>query len=172
MQTLLSDGSHGISLGSRSPVRKEIKPELLSKPAEVGWCRNPLLSILVRADFKCEYCGLDFLASFNECFNVQLDHIQPRSNGGSEEESNLAACCTTCNSLKWAYVPRGNNRQERIAEASRRSARLGHGAWPGAGGSGSDPPRGPRAPAGAGGSAPVRRPTGERSRSGGECWTR
>ena len=98
---------------------KETIPELLAEFAKVGWFKAPHLSVLVRADFRCEYCGLDLLASFNDCFNAQLDHIHPRSKGGSNEESNFAACCTTCNSLKWDYVPCGEDRDERLADAGR-----------------------------------------------------
>jgi len=98
---------------------KEITPELLAELAKVGWFKEPHLSVLARADFRCEYCGQDLLTSFNDWFNAQLDHIQPKSKGGSGETPNLAACCTTCNSLKWDYAPRGDNRNERVADAGR-----------------------------------------------------
>ncbi len=98
---------------------REITPELLADLAKVGWFKEAHLSILARADFRCEYCRQDLLASFNECFNAQLDHISPKSKGGSGEESNLAACCTTCNSLKWTYAPHGDNRVARTADAAR-----------------------------------------------------
>lgn len=98
---------------------KETTPELLAELVKVGWFKEPHLSVLARADFRCEYCGQDLLASFNDCFNAQLDHIHPKSKGGSDEKSNLAACCTTCNSLKWDYAPRGDNRDERLADAGR-----------------------------------------------------
>jgi 5-methylcytosine-specific restriction endonuclease McrA len=98
---------------------KEKTPELLAELAKVGWFKELHLSVLVCADFRCEYCGQDLLASFNECFNAQLDHIHPKSKGGSDEKSNLAVCCTTCNSLKWNYVPCGDNRDDRLADAGR-----------------------------------------------------
>ena len=86
---------------------------------KVGWFRERQLSVLLRADFRCEYCGQDLLARFNECFNAQSDHIVPKSKGGDESESNLAACCITCNSLKWDFVPDGESREERIGDAAR-----------------------------------------------------
>ena len=73
-------------------VMKETTPELLAELVKVGWFKEPHLSVLVRTDFRCEYCGQDLLASFNDCFNAQLDHIHPKSKGGSDEKSNLAAC--------------------------------------------------------------------------------
>ena len=98
---------------------KETTTELLAELAKVGWFKEPHLSVLVPADSRCEYCGQDLLASFDECFNVQLGHIHPKSKGGPDEKSNLAACCTTCNSLKWDYAPRGDKRDERVADAAR-----------------------------------------------------
>lgn len=92
---------------------------LITELSAVGWFKESQLSVMLPADFRCEYCGQDLLASFNECFNAQSDHIVPKSKGGADTEWNLAACCTTCNSLKWDYVPHGESRDERIADAAR-----------------------------------------------------
>lgn len=98
-------------------ITSELVPELLRVG---GWFKGKsLVTVLTRADFRCEYCSQDLMSSFNECFNAQTDHIIPKSKGGSEEESNLAACCSTCNVLKWEYVPPGDSRQERVAAASK-----------------------------------------------------
>lgn len=96
---------------------KEATPEMLAELARVGSFKEPHLSALIRADFRCEYCGQDLLVSWKECFNAQLDHIQPKSKGGSDEESNLAVTCITCNSLKWDYVPCGRDRDEKLSDA-------------------------------------------------------
>ena len=93
--------------------------EAIANLVAVGWFKEPHISVLLSADFRCEYCGHDLLSTFNDCFNAQADHIYPRSKGGSEEVSNLAASCTTCNSLKWDYVPIGEDRAEQIADAAR-----------------------------------------------------
>lgn len=42
----------------------------------------------------CAYCGDEA---------TELDHIIPKANGGTEDNSNLAPCCGTCNSSKKAY---------------------------------------------------------------------
>ena len=97
---------------------KSITPELIKELEKVGWFKEPNLSILAHAHFRCEYCGEDFLARFNECFHAQLDHIYPKSKGGSDEPSNLAAACVTCNALKWDYTPTGETRAEQIADAA------------------------------------------------------
>ena len=94
----------------------QVTPELIVDLLQVGGFKTELMvSILARADFRCEYCGQDLLASLTECFNAQADHIIPRSKGGPNAESNFAACCTTCNSLKWTYVPISESRDERIS---------------------------------------------------------
>lgn len=49
--------------------------------------------ILERDDNLCGYCG-------NEANSV--DHIIPKASGGTDDESNLIACCRNCNSTKGA----------------------------------------------------------------------
>lgn len=44
-----------------------------------------------RARMRCIYCGHSA---------DQIDHIQPRCDGGSDEESNLAPACKSCNCSK------------------------------------------------------------------------
>jgi len=102
----------------KSSIEKtQVTPELLSELSRVGWFKDKsLIAVLARADFLCEYCGQDLILTFNDCFNAQKDHIIPKVKGGSDDESNLAACCLTCNTLKWDYVPAGNSRKERIAD--------------------------------------------------------
>ena len=44
--------------------------------------------ILKRAKFRCELCGISA-----EQKALEVDHILPRNNGGSDEQSNLQALC-------------------------------------------------------------------------------
>ena len=53
------------------------------------------LAVLVFYNFNCIYCGL--LAD-------TIDHIIPQSKGGSDEISNLVACCQRCNCSKNASL--------------------------------------------------------------------
>ena len=95
-----------------------VTPELLAKLTEVGWIKDKLLLlVLARADFRCEYCGQDLVASFNDCFNAQKDHLVPRVKGGHDADQNLAASCLTCNALKWDYIPLGDTREAKLADA-------------------------------------------------------
>lgn len=53
------------------------------------------LAIYLRDGFSCVYCGRDL----KECApsEVHLDHLQPRSEGGSDEHTNLVTACRSCN---------------------------------------------------------------------------
>ena len=47
-------------------------------------------------DFRCIYCGFDFLASPENYASSEIDHLRPKSNGGEEV---VLACCF-CNMVK------------------------------------------------------------------------
>lgn len=51
--------------------------------------------ILKRAKFRCELCGVSA-----EEKALEVDHIIPRNQGGSDEEVNLQALCYSCNAMK------------------------------------------------------------------------
>ena len=64
------------------------------------WCWRPTrFAIYHRDSFDCVYCRLLFpLASgFGD---LTLDHVQPRSQGGSNDPTNLVTCCFDCNSAR------------------------------------------------------------------------
>lgn len=58
-----------------------------------GWDRTRR-EILERDDSTCRYCGV------REEGYMEVDHVVPASKGGSDEKSNLVACCRTCNRKK------------------------------------------------------------------------
>ena len=58
--------------------------------------------IFKRADFRCEYCGLDFLDGINALWQISIDHVRPRVASGKNSPDNLVAACKTCNSIKAA----------------------------------------------------------------------
>ena len=56
--------------------------------------------IFVRDGFRCQYCSKKFAPAL-----LTLDHIMPRSRGGSDEPENLAASCIPCNQRKGNRTP-------------------------------------------------------------------
>lgn len=55
--------------------------------------------VFARDGFKCVKCG--------ETSGLTLDHIMPRSDGGSDELANLQTLCLSCNGKKGNYVKLG-----------------------------------------------------------------
>ena len=53
--------------------------------------KDQRIRVLKRDNYTCAYCGLDA---------NQVDHIIPRSAGGSHDLDNLVACCKPCNTRK------------------------------------------------------------------------
>jgi hypothetical protein len=56
-------------------------------------------AVAMRAAHRCEYCRE---AVFN--FPFEVEHVAPRSAGGSDDESNLALACRACNLRKSDHV--------------------------------------------------------------------
>lgn len=53
--------------------------------------------IFSRDGHACIYCG--------SRERLELDHVVPRSRGGSNAHANLATCCRSCNASKGARTP-------------------------------------------------------------------
>ena len=62
----------------------------------MNWIRGAKrLAIYLRDGFRCGYCGCDLhRAKEGQC---SLDHLTPRSAGGSNDASNLITACLSCN---------------------------------------------------------------------------
>jgi 5-methylcytosine-specific restriction endonuclease McrA len=56
--------------------------------------------ILMRDKMRCQYCGRR-----GNQFELTLDHIMPRSRGGSSDPENLCAACIGCNQRKGNRTP-------------------------------------------------------------------
>lgn len=51
--------------------------------------------IFRRDNGECSYCGVSLTIQ-----TMTLDHIIPKCKGGTDDKTNLTACCERCNSLK------------------------------------------------------------------------
>src|SRR5579859_410938 len=60
--------------------------------------------ILERDDYRCQYCGLDGRASFDNALTMRVDFVIPRARKGKKSPDNLAACCAPCNTIKGTRV--------------------------------------------------------------------
>lgn len=52
-------------------------------------------NILIRDNYTCQYCGKKFPPS-----ELTIDHIIPKSKGGSTNWDNVVTCCKKCNNKK------------------------------------------------------------------------
>lgn len=62
------------------------------------------LEVLERDDYKCQYCGLDGRASFENALMMRVDFVVPRAKKGKKGPTNLVACCIPCNTIKGTKV--------------------------------------------------------------------
>ncbi|MBI3667334.1 MAG: HNH endonuclease [Acidobacteria bacterium] len=58
------------------------------------------MKILARDHFRCQYCGLDGTASFENALMMTVDFIIPRALKGKKDPRNLVAACRPCNLIK------------------------------------------------------------------------
>lgn len=54
-------------------------------------------AVFARDEWACQYCGVGS--------DLTVDHVIPRSKGGSSEWENVVACCASCNRRKADRLP-------------------------------------------------------------------
>jgi hypothetical protein len=89
-----------------------------------------------RAGHRCEYCHLP---TRGQVATFPIDHITPRSGGGTNDVSNLALTCPHCNAHKWTaaegpdpeggetvalFNPRSDNWDDHFAWSAERPGEL------------------------------------------------
>ncbi len=57
--------------------------------------------VMQRAEFRCEYCKTSVRITGTP---LVVEHVYPRSLGGSDSADNLAAACYRCNEFKGARI--------------------------------------------------------------------
>ena len=60
--------------------------------------------VLVRANFRCEYCDTDLLRDLDAFLSIRRDHFTPKSIGGPDGHHNRVASCAVCDFLKGPMV--------------------------------------------------------------------
>jgi HNH endonuclease len=73
-------------------------PNPKPRPPRKGFSATQKLEVWKRDGFKCVKCGSDE--------DLTVDHIHPRSKGGSDDMTNLQTLCRGCNSRKCAKSER------------------------------------------------------------------
>jgi len=76
-------------------IEKESAVRLRSRGRITGDTRY---DVLYRANFRCQACGV--AASDGEDVRLEVDHIVPKSWGGSDDLDNLQVLCAACNTSK------------------------------------------------------------------------
>jgi 5-methylcytosine-specific restriction endonuclease McrA len=68
-------------------------------PRDVHRRRITRRAVFARDRWTCQYCG-------HERGNLTVDHVVPRSKGGSSTWENIVTCCAPCNRRKGDRLPR------------------------------------------------------------------
>lgn len=63
--------------------------------------------ILERDHYRCQYCGLDGMASFENSLIMTVDFLHPRAHKGKKTPTNLVTACRPCNVIKGRHVFNG-----------------------------------------------------------------
>jgi len=84
-------------------------------PEEEG--NNLRKLIWEKAGGKCVYCSVEVTYYSKKSNSLEIDHVVPKSKGGSDDESNLACACRGCNRAKHDMSAE-KFAQYRIAKAS------------------------------------------------------
>lgn len=82
--------------------------------------------ILDRDHYRCQYCGLDGMANFENSLVMSVDFILPRARKGGKKPDNLVAACRACNVIKGHHIFK--NLEEAKAYVLTRRAEL-HKEW-------------------------------------------
>jgi HNH endonuclease len=81
------------------------------------------IAILERDGYRCQYCGLDGMASFENALNMSVDFVMPRARKGKKDPRNLVACCRSCNMIKGTRIYRDFDDAKQYVLAQRETLR-------------------------------------------------
>ncbi len=78
------------------PILNLLGLSLLAKPLTSAEGNR----ILERDHFRCQYCGLDGMSSFENSLIMTVDFLHPRARKGKKVATNLVTACRPCNVIK------------------------------------------------------------------------
>jgi 5-methylcytosine-specific restriction endonuclease McrA len=78
------------------PIRKLLGLTEMARPLTSQEGRE----VLERDRYRCQYCGLDGMASFENSLIMTVDFIHPRARKGKKSPENLVTACRPCNVIK------------------------------------------------------------------------
>lgn len=101
-------------MGKKNPALKVVEPapESVSQPPRRALSKKTRFEVFKRDRFTCQYCG-----SKAPEVVLEVDHIHPIAEGGSDDFLNLATACKDCNGGK------GARRLDQHDEVTRRRER-------------------------------------------------
>jgi 5-methylcytosine-specific restriction endonuclease McrA len=82
--------------------------------------------VLERDLYRCQYCGLDAMANFENSLVMTVDFVLPSARQGGKKQDNLVAACRPCNVIKGHRIFK--NLDEAKAYVLKRRAEL-HKEW-------------------------------------------
>lgn len=81
------------------------------------------IEILKRDQYRCQYCGLDGSANFENALAMSVDFVLARARKGKRVPQNLVACCRSCNLIKGKHVFRSFDEAKRYVLKTREELR-------------------------------------------------
>ena len=124
-----SDRPDGPGRGRRCRLIPETKtptgqpPKDFERPPGCKTMTPRRVSILQRDN--CQYCKADLLGDVGLLLHASIDHLKPRSKGGSDHPDNLVASCFACDQLKGDFAA-DSIEDARAYVAMKRAACLGY----------------------------------------------
>ena len=126
-----------LSLCIREPVAAASRGSRLSLDDKGDMNRKGLRPLIwyretfIKSGYRCAYCRKDLIGNFEAWMGIEVDHVVPLSEGGSDKLTNRVAACSVCNGEKGRYVHPNHKRMtpKQILEAAREYVLSKRRAW-------------------------------------------
>ena len=121
---LIERGALGAALGELDAraARRDPAGDLRQVPRDAHRRKITRRAVFARDSWTCQYCG--------SRSNLTVDHVIPRSKGGSSSWENIVASCAPCNRRKGDRLPRQAGMHPRRAPRTPRAEIFIHVASP------------------------------------------